>query len=156
MATDPILSALADMIFIGNVSSTIPEEGKAVVTRLDREGVVTAPLSVLNRGAASAKDYWMPAIDDQVLCIMLPNRAGRGFSDGFIIGTFFSQADPIPGGSGDGNKRVLDVPGDMTLNVGGTLAINSSSGDVVVNGISLVHHVHGGVQSGGATTGTPE
>lgn len=154
MATDSILSALADMIFIGNISSTIPEEGKAVVTRLDREGVVTAPLSVLNRGAASAKDYWMPAIDDQVLCIMLPNRAGRGFSDGFIIGTFFSQADPTPSGSGDG-KRVLDVPGDMTLNVGGTLAINSSSGDVVVNGISLVHHVHGGVQSGGSTTSGP-
>lgn len=59
MATD-ILSALADMIFIGNVSSTIPEEGKAVVTRLDREGVVTAPLSVINRGAAHDKDYWMP------------------------------------------------------------------------------------------------
>ncbi|KXB85984.1 hypothetical protein HMPREF1867_00943, partial [Veillonella dispar] len=88
MATDSILSALADMIFIGNVSSTIPEEGKAVVTRLDREGVVTAPLSVINRGAAHDKDYWMPAIDDQVLCIMLPNRSGRGFSDGFIVGTF--------------------------------------------------------------------
>lgn len=153
--SEEILSTLSDMVFIGNVSSTLPDEGKAIVTRLDRDGVVTAPLSVLNRGTASAKDYWMPAIDDQVLCIMLPNRAGRGFSDGFIIGTFFSQADPVPGGSGDG-KRVLDVPGDMTLNVGGTLAINSSSGDVVVNGISLVHHVHGGVQSGGGTTGTPK
>ena len=111
MATD-ILSTLVDMIFIGNVSSTIPEEGKAVVTRLDREGVVTAPLSVINRGAAHDKDYWMPAIDDQVLCIMLPNRSGRGFSDGFIIGTFFSSADPTPGGA-DNGKRVLTVPGDM-------------------------------------------
>ena len=143
------------MIFIGNVSSTIPEEGKAVVTRLDREGVVTAPLSVINRGAAHDKDYWMPAIDDQVLCIMLPNRSGRGFSDGFIIGTFFSSADPTPDGA-DNGKRVLTVPGDMTLNVGGTLSINSSGGDVVVNGISLVHHVHGGVVSGGSTTSGPE
>ena len=72
MATD-ILSTLVDMIFIGNVSSTIPEEGKAVVTRLDREGVVTAPLSVINRGAAHDKDYWMPAIDDQVLCLIGPD-----------------------------------------------------------------------------------
>ena len=134
MATD-ILSALADMIFIGNVSSTIPEEGKAVVTRLDREGVVTAPLSVINRGAAHDKDYWMPAIDDQVLC--------------------FSSADPTPDGA-DNGKRVLTVPGDMTLNIGGTLLINSSGGDVVVNGISLVHHVHGGVESGGSTTSGPE
>ena len=46
MATD-ILSTLVDMIFIGNVSSTIPEEGKAVVTRLDREGVVTCKVITL-------------------------------------------------------------------------------------------------------------
>ena len=50
---------------------------------------------------------------------------------------------------------MLTVPGDMTLNVGGTLSINSSGGDVVVNGISLVHHVHGGVESGGSTTSGP-
>ena len=59
---EEILSTLSDMVFVGNVSSTLPDEGKAIVTRLDRDGVVTAPLSVLNRGTASAKDYWMPAI----------------------------------------------------------------------------------------------
>ena len=48
------------------------------------------------------------------LCCLI--GSGRGFSDGFIIGTFFSSADPTPGGA-DNGKRVLTVPGDMTLNV---------------------------------------
>ena len=30
------------------------------------------------------------------------------------------------------------------------------NGDLIVNGISLVHHVHGGVESGGSTTAEPQ
>jgi len=46
-----------------------------------------------------------------------------------------------------------------TLTQNGNLQVNGSvkaSGDVVGNGISLDNHVHGGVQSGGSTTATPQ
>ena len=38
--------------------------------------------------------------------------------------------------------------------VGGT-NFRFADGDLVVNGISLVHHIHGGVMPGGGTTGQP-
>ena len=34
--------------------------------------------------------------------------------------------------------------------------INVTNGDVIADGISLKNHVHGGVESGGSTTGAPE
>lgn len=155
MDINQLLSALSEIIFIGQVSSLNASEGTATVTRSDRDYKVSAPLHVINRGSQSTKDYWMPAIDDQVLCIMLPNKNGNGYNEGFIIGSFFSTEDAPPGGAGAA-ARVLDTPGDMTLNVGGNLMINASGGDVIVNGISLVNHVHGGVVPGGANTSVPE
>ena len=56
---------LSEYIFVGLVSSVDPAHGTAVVTRPDRDGRTTAPLSVLQRGAKDTKDFWMPAIDDQ-------------------------------------------------------------------------------------------
>ena len=42
----------------------------------------------------------------------------------------------------------------------GTLADGTSfrfgGGDLVVNGISLVHHTHGNVRNGGGNTGQPQ
>jgi phage baseplate assembly protein V len=44
----------------------------------------------------------------------------------------------------------------VTLNINGkTVNINGGSGDVVVNHVSLVHHVHGNVQGGTGTSGPP-
>jgi phage baseplate assembly protein gpV len=46
-----------------------------------------------------------------------------------------------------------------TLTQNGDLQVNgkvTASGDVTGNGISLDKHVHGGVQSGGSTTATPQ
>ena len=65
---------LSEYIFVGLVSLIDPTHGTAVVTRPDRDGRTTAPLSVLQRGAKDTKDFWMPAIDDQVLCILLPEH----------------------------------------------------------------------------------
>ena len=50
---------------------------------------------------------------------------------------------------------MLNVPEDLVINCG-KLAINSGAGDVVVNGVSLVKHTHGGVTSGGGSTGKPQ
>lgn len=152
---------LSEYIFVGLVSSIDAAHGTAVVTRPDRDGRTTAPLPVLQRGAKDTKDFWMPAIDDQVLCILLPNASGKGPSMGWIIGACYSDVDTVPAGA-SGSTRVLVHPGDMTLRIGGTLTIEAGTldvrggGDVVASGISLTGHVHGGVQSGGSTTSGPQ
>ena len=48
---------LSEYIFVGLVSSIDPTHGTAVVTRPDRDGRTTAPLSVLQRGAKNTKDF---------------------------------------------------------------------------------------------------
>lgn len=54
-----------------------------------------------------------------------------------------------------GSKITLGSGGlNVTLSDGTTFAL--SGGDLVVNGISLTKHLHGGVQSGGSTTGVPQ
>jgi hypothetical protein len=58
----------------------------------------------------------------------------------------------------------IQIDGDGTINIhaaSNTININDSTvnvnnGDVIADGISLKHHVHGGVQSGPDTTGQPE
>jgi hypothetical protein len=46
----------------------------------------------------------------------------------------------------------------MTLNAPAGATVNGNvvvDGDVVADGISLIHHLHSGVQSGGSYTGPP-
>jgi hypothetical protein len=53
----------------------------------------------------------------------------------------------------------LKQDGSLTINAPAGININGNvtvSGDVVASGISLVNHVHGGVESGGSTTSTPQ
>lgn len=160
MDTD-VKKELENMVFVGVVSSQNAAGGTVKVVRPDKGNKLTAELFVLQRGTHESKDYWLPAVGDQVLCIMLPNFSGRGTHDGFVIGAFYSSTDTPPGGAGT-LSRVLDHPGDLTLNVGGTLTINAGTlavqggGDVVASGISLAGHVHGGVLPGGATTAGPQ
>nr|DAL33575.1 MAG TPA_asm: baseplate assembly protein [Caudoviricetes sp.] len=152
---------LENLIFIGNVSSLNPAQGTVRVTRPDKGDKVTSDMAVLQRGTKDSKDYWMPAVGDQVLCMQLPNFSGSGVGDGFVIGAFYSTVDGVPGGA-NATTRVLNHPGNVTMNIGGTLTIHAGTldivggGDVVASGISLTKHVHGGVESGGGTTSGPK
>ena len=112
MATD-IYKVLARCIRVGRVSSVDTADASVRVTFPDHDNIVSAPLKVLMRGCKSTKDFWMPAVDDQVLCLFVADNCG-------------------------------------------SLKVNAGGGDVTVNGISLVSHVHGGVSSGGSNTGKPQ
>ena len=132
--------ALSRCIRVGRVSSVDAADASVRVTFPDRDDMVSAPLKVLMRGSKLTKDYWMPAVDDQVLCLYLPDSGGKGSGAGYVLGTIYSTVDTPPGGG----SRVLNVPEDLVINCG-KLAINSGAGDVVVNGVSLVKHTHGAV-----------
>lgn len=53
----------------------------------------------------------------------------------------------------DGGGHDITIQNAPNVNVGGDI---HATGDVTANGISLKNHVHGGVQSGGSTTGAPQ
>lgn len=82
-----------NLFFIGIVTDLLPEKGMAVVKMPDHDDKPTAPLFVLQRGTFETKHYWMPAIDEQVLCVRTPNFAGKGMGEGFIVGAIYSKED---------------------------------------------------------------
>ena len=151
---------IEEAIFLGVVTSYGSTPGTVIVRRPDKDDRTSAELSVLQRGTHSTKDYWMPSIDDQVLCILIPNAGGKGAGAGFVVSAIYSDADPPPA-EANPNTRILNHPGDLILNIGGNLKIAAGNvdiqggGDATINGISLVSHVHGGILPGGSDTGTP-
>jgi hypothetical protein len=56
-------------------------------------------------------------------------------------------------------KEITVTAPNVTVNASDQVTVNSPtavcSGDVIASGISLVHHVHGGVEPGGGNTGQP-
>lgn len=60
-------------------------------------------------------------------------------------------------GTTDTNTITITGSSSVTITItGDTVNINGTHGDVVVNGISLVHHTHGGVTPGSGSTGQPQ
>ena len=62
-------AALSECIFIGQVSAYGKAPGTVIVRRPDKDDRTSAELAVMSRCTKETKDYWMPAIDEQVLCI---------------------------------------------------------------------------------------
>ena len=88
------------------------------------------------------KDYWIPDIDEQVLCLMLPNKSGQGVNEGFIIGSFFSKEDKPQERSvdvraikfGDGTVIKHDrSTGNLTINATGDISI-VATGTLTIRG----------------------
>ena len=98
---------------------------------------------IVNRGSMVDKDYWIPDIDEQVLCLMMPNKSGQGLNEGFILGSFFSAEDAPQERSadvravkfGDGTvikhdrssgKLTINVTGDIDIVAGGAVTIKGT------------------------------
>lgn len=123
MATDA--KALGNVVRVGRVSSVDTAAMTARVVFPDKDNMVSAPLHLVNRGSAYVRDYWIPVIDEQVLCLFLPNVGGRGVGEGFILGSFFSK--PAPPQSNASSVRRIDF-GD-----GSYIEHDSSSGALTVH-----------------------
>ena len=80
-----------ELIRIGMVSSTNPKENTVRVTFEDKDNLVSSELRILHRGSTANKDFWMPAVGDECVCIFPTND--DNYCDGFIIGTLFNQKD---------------------------------------------------------------
>ena len=104
-----------------------------------------------------------------MLIIFDPNS--KNLNEGWIIGAMYSGADTPPVADAnvetavfsDGTSVTMDTSsGTLSISSPGTVNIEAGTiniqgaGDVVVNGISLVNHTHGGVVPGGGSTGKPQ
>jgi len=82
----------------------------------------------------------------------------HSMSDGFYIGGFHNADPTVYVEIKQDGHVVITAPAGLTVTspsatFSGTMDI---AGDCTIGGISFLGHVHGGVQSGGSTTSTPE
>ncbi|WP_302360352.1 phage baseplate assembly protein V [uncultured Megasphaera sp.] len=138
MGTDNqrLFSALRRIIRIGNVSSVNPEKMTCRVVFRDMDDAVSDELPLLNTGSAYCRDYWLPVVNEQVVCLMFPNSGGTGNSAGIVLGSFFNEVDePIKTGTGirridfgDGSYMEHDSnTGNMTVQATGTITIKGAT-----------------------------
>lgn len=156
-------AVLKNMVRVGRVSSR--GTGTVRVVFGDRQNMVSYDLSVIVQQSQDNKDWWMPDVGEQVVCLFLPN----GNAQGFVLGSFYSDVDMPP--VSDPNKRhirfedgtsveydrsthtmTIECQGPVNITAAGNVRV---TGDVIADGISLKTHVHGGVEPGGGTTGQP-
>ena len=125
MAIDPCSMPLTECIFVGQVSAYGGTPGTVVVRRPDKDDRTTAELAVVSRCTKDTKDYWMPAIDEQVLCVLLPNASGKGPGAGFVIGAFYSEVDQ-PAECDPNVRSIRYKDGSYIVNHGGEMEIHAS------------------------------
>lgn len=86
----------------------------------------------------------------------------HSMNDAYAIPTLFSDSVPTVKSNpndvcmfNNGSLVVLNSS-SMTINLADGTSVSIGGGDLVVNGISVVHHVHGGITRGGANTDQPQ
>ena len=124
MATDTAKD-MGEYIFVGQVSSYGKTPGTVIVRRPDKDDRTTDELYVMSRCTKETKDWWMPDIDDQVLCVLLPNTSGKGPGAGFVIGAFYSNVD-APAESDNNVRSIRYKDGSYIRNDGGNIEIHAS------------------------------
>jgi phage baseplate assembly protein V len=162
-----ISKVLRNILRVGVVSSVNPAAATARVTFADRDDMVSKELHIGVQGAHGTKHYWVPHVGEQVLCAFNPND--RNLGEGYILLSLYNTQDTPPGGSSsvrmiqfddgtivknDGGAITVEATGSVTIKAP-SITIQGGSGDIVVDGVSLVNHTHGGVIPGGSSTAPP-
>lgn len=148
------------MLRVGRVSSVDASNATARVVFPGDEDVVSYDLPIVVAGASRSMNYWVPVIDEQVLCLFLPSAIEQGF----IIGGFYSQAQTPP--INDAGAHVL--AGD-TVHLGDATAddpvVRKSDLQKAIDDLKAytddaidghTHTVTGASQTGGSVTGATD
>lgn len=120
------INQIRNIIRVGKVSSVNPANCTARVTFDDKDDLVSYELPIITLGSRETQAYWLPEIDTQVLCVFLPNPSGKGLSDGFVVGAFYSVEDP-PAENATGTKSVIFADGSFIRFSEGTIEINAAT-----------------------------
>lgn len=136
---DETMEFLKSIIRIGEVSSVDAAKGTARVVFDDFDGIVSYDLQVISRNTFANRDYAMPDIGEDVICIFLPT----GTEAGFILGSVYAGEITPPENTinrrcvefSDGAKFMYDRAAHVfTANVGDTsITVNQNGVDVQSN-----------------------
>lgn len=172
-----LIRRLDNLIRIGTIAAVDHQAARCTV----KTGGLTVPnLPWQAQRAGSSRDWDAPTVGEQ--CILL-SPSGEP-AQGVVLVGLYSQQRPAPSNSANlrrrtypdgavidydhathtltatlpgGGKAKLTAPGGVTIlgdvDITGLVTV---SDDVIAAGISLVNHVHGGVQGGPSKTGAPQ
>lgn len=131
----------ANILMIGTVSAVNAGAARARVDFGDLQSP-DLPVGQLRAGALSF--WWLPQVGEQVLV----GCPGGDIGQGVILCGIFAGNAP----SSDAGVPLIALAGGV-MRVEGSIEV---TGDVTASGISLVGHVHRGVQGGPDNTGKPK
>lgn len=102
---DALEAKVNQMIRVCTVSSVQDGAGTVRVKLPDLGNMVSEPLPVVVRKTQDDKDFWLPDVGEQVVCVFLP----IGLEQGFVLGSFYQKVDKVPVSSRDKwHKRFKD------------------------------------------------
>lgn len=152
---DETMEFLKSIIRIGEVSSVDAAKGTARVVFDDFDSTVSYDLQVICRNTFANRDYAMPDVGEDVICVFLPT----GTEAGFILGSVYAGEITPPESTinrrcvefSDGSKFTYDRSAHIfTASIGDTsITVNETGVDVQSN--STVHAKVGATE---ATLGT--
>jgi len=168
------------MFRVGIVKTQDIPNCRVRVTFPDRNQMMSWWLPIIRQGTQNDKDYWIPDVGEQVICLMDEHD-----EDGAVFGSIFSQADATPNGANadtlvlctkdgavfsydrSGHTLTVTIPSNGTLNLtvnGGSVNISAPDGDITVitnshndsvNGIINTYNQHTHPDPQGGNTAPP-
>lgn len=137
---DETMEFLKSIIRIGEVSSVDAAKGTARVVFDDFDSIVSFDLQVICRNTFANRDYAMPDVGEDVICIFLPT----GTEAGFILGSVYAGEITPPENTinrrcvefSDGSKFTYDrAAHELTASVGDTsITVNENGADIQSTG----------------------
>ena len=150
--------AFRNMIRYGKISSVNPALVSARVAFTDKGNMVSHDLPIIVPGSLKNKHYHLMDIQEDVVCLFLPN----GIQRGFVLGSFYNVNNPAPVNSVDkehttySDGTVVEYDRSthtLTVNIVGSINLIATGGDINIGGVSSVQHTHPDPQGG--NTGPP-
>lgn len=138
---------IANVVQVGTIVSI---DNATATARVKIGDLDSPPIPVMQLRSGSLKMHWMPSPGEQVTVLAPSGDMARAFVMGAL---------PMTGGAiaPDAGSPTMDLGGGTLRFIGdlfvdGTITVTT---DVIADGVSLVHHTHGGVVPGGASTAEP-
>lgn len=155
LALSEVMRIVERMVIIGTVVEFDPAGAKARVSL--GPGVVSGWLAIAQMGSKDVR-IWVPLVAGSQVVVFSP---GGDTARGIVYPGPYDGAAPDDRGSSirlsmpgvdiavDGGIATVSL---TTMNVTGNIVVD---GDVIASGVSLVNHVHGGVDAGSSSTAPP-
>lgn len=87
---------------LGIVTAIDRKKARVRVRFEDQDDTTSHELSVMQNNTFRTKSYWLPVVDEQVICLFLNN----GQETGIVIGSLYSEQDkPVPEIADEGKHR---------------------------------------------------